>query len=91
MNRIRFKSNAQKFRENKIYKYQLIIDKFIIYEEELFYNRSNIKSAQTKAKDIFLKICKEVDRREKLKSNEKYLQLEPILDRLQIQYEKYNY
>jgi hypothetical protein len=74
-----------------VYKYQLVIDGFIIYEEDLFYNRSNIKAAQNKAKDIFLSICKEVDRREKLRSNEKYLQLEPILDRLQIQYEKYNY
>ncbi len=67
-----------------------MIDGYIIYEEDLFYNRSNIKQAQNKAKDIFLQICKEVDRREKLKSNEKYLQLKLILDRLNIEYEKYN-
>ena len=68
----------------------MIIDKYIIYEDFIYYNRSTIKSAQYKAKDIFVKICKEVDRREKLKCNEKYLLLENILSNLNISYEKYN-
>ncbi len=53
---------ADKFRKIKMYKYQLIIDKFIIYEEFIYYNRSTIKIAQEKAKDVFLRICYEIDK-----------------------------
>jgi hypothetical protein len=56
-----------KFRKTKIYTYQLIIDNFIIYEENIFYNRATIKIAQNKAKDVFLKICQEIDNRKILK------------------------
>lgn len=56
------KDKNEKFRRLKMYKYQLIIDKFIIYEEYIYYNRSTIKIAQEKAKDVFLKICNEVDK-----------------------------
>ncbi len=52
---------GDKFRKMKMYKYQLIIDKYIIYEEYIYYNRSTIKVAQEKAKDVFLKICNEID------------------------------
>ena len=45
-----------------MYKYQLAIDKFVIYEEYIYYNRSTIKIAQEKAKDIFLRICAEIDK-----------------------------
>lgn len=53
---------ADKFRHLKMYKYQLIIDKFVIYEEYIYYNRSTIKVAQEKAKDVFLKVCSEIDK-----------------------------
>jgi hypothetical protein len=53
---------GEKFRKLKMYKYQLIIDKYIIYEEFIYYNRANIKLAQEKAKNIFLKICDEIDK-----------------------------
>ncbi len=62
-NRVNMKSErGEKFRKLKMYKYQLIIDKFVIYEEFIYYNRANIKLAQEKAKNIFLKICEEIDK-----------------------------
>lgn len=62
-NRINMRNEkGEKFRKLKMYKYQLMIDKFIIYEEYIYYNRSTIKIAQEKAKEIFLKICNEIDK-----------------------------
>lgn len=71
-----------------MYKYQLIIDKFVIYEDYICYNRSNIKQAQEKAKTVFLKICHELDKREKLGLNAKFFDLERILNYLNIVYDK---
>ncbi len=34
----------------------------MIYSERIFFNRSTIRIAQEKAKDVFLKICEEVDK-----------------------------
>lgn len=62
------KEKKEKFRRIKMYKYQLIIDNFIIYEEDIFYNRATIKIAQNKAKDVFMKIWQEVDKRKDLLS-----------------------
>ncbi len=62
-NRVNMKNEkGEKFRRMKMYKYQLIIDKFIIYEEYIYYNRSTIKIAQEKAKEIFLRICAQIDK-----------------------------
>jgi hypothetical protein len=74
----------------KMYKYQLIVDDYIIFEDFIYYNRSTIKIAQEKAKDVFLKICKEIDKREKLGLNSQYFELESILIHLGISFEKQN-
>ncbi len=71
-----------------MYKYQLIIDKFVIYEEYIYYNRSTIKLAQENAKTVFLKICKEIDNREKLGLHIKFFDLESIIINVGIAYEK---
>lgn len=56
------KERKEKFRRTKMYKYQLIIDNFIIFEEDIYYNRATIKVAQNKAKEVFLRICEEIDK-----------------------------
>ena len=90
-NRIAIKFNAkEKFRKKKMYEYQLVIDKFIIYQESIAFSRTTIKQAQEKAKNIFLIICKEIDRREKLRLHQSKFDLKLILDYLNIKYQTLN-
>lgn len=92
-NRIMMKfgqKKEEKFRKQKLYDYQLIIDKFVIYEEAIAYNRSTIKIAQEKAKNVFLEICKELERREKLRLHLSKFDLQNILNYLGIKYKKLN-
>lgn len=90
-NRIAIKFNAkEKFRKKKLYDYQLVIDKFVIYQESIAFSRTTIKQAQEKAKNIFLIICKEIDRREKLRLHQSKFDLKLILDHLNIKYQTLN-
>ena len=86
-NRLKLKHNPnEKFRSIKSYEYHLIIDKYIIYQERIFYNKATIRKAQEKAKVVFLEICKEIDKREKLKLHQHQFNLKDILDYLKIKY-----
>ena len=86
------KNNTLPYRKRKMYNYQLIINGYIIYKENIMYNRPSIKRAQEKAKNIFLKVCGEIDRRMKLKMNEqnKHFEIKNILEYLGIIYEEAN-
>ena len=84
--KLKYNENGGKFRNIKSYEYHLIIDKYIIYQEKIFYNKATIRKAQEKAKTVFLEICKEIDRREKLKMNQNQFNLKDILDYLKIKY-----
>ena len=85
---IKYGDKNKKYRENKNYEYQLIIDKYIIYSENIAYNRSTIKKAQKNALQIFKKICKEVDRRLGLRLNESKLELKKVMDYIGITYKE---
>lgn len=92
-NRIMMKfgqKKEEKFRKQKLYDYQLIIDKFVIFEEAIAYNRSTIKMAQEKAKNVFLEICKEIERREKLRLHLSKFDLENIFQYVGIKYKTLN-
>ena len=84
--------NAIPYRKRKMYNYQLIIHGLIIYKEYIAYSRPSIKRAQEKAKNIFLKVCGEIDRRMKLKMNEQnnHFNIKNILEYLGIKYEEAN-
>ena len=84
------KENNTAYRKRKIYTYQLIINGFIIYKENIVYSRPTIKKAQEKAKIIFMRVCDEIDRRMKLKMNEQnnHFDIKNILDYLGIIYEE---
>ena len=84
------KENNTAYRKRKMYTYQLIINGFIIYKENIVYSRPTIKKAQEKAKIIFLRVCDEIDRRMKLKMNEQnnHFYIKNILDYLGIIYEE---
>ena len=86
------KNNTVPYRKRKMYNYQLIINGYIIYKENIMYSRPSIKRAQEKAKNIFLKVCGEIDRRMKLKMNEqnKHFDIKNILEYLGIIYEEAN-
>ena len=83
------KENNMAYRKRKMYTYQLIINGYIIYKENIVYSRPTIKKAQEKAKIIFLRVCDEIDRRMKLKMNEQnnHFDIKNILDYLGITYE----
>ena len=85
-------TNAVPYRRRKMYNYQLIINGLIIYKENIMYSRPTIKRAQEKAKNIFLKVCGEIDRRMKLKMNEQnnHFDIKNILEYLGIIYEEAN-
>ena len=85
-------TNNVPYRKRKMYNYQLIINGLIIYKENIAYNRPSIKRAQEKAKNIFLKVCGEIDRRLKLRMNEqnKHFDIKNILEYLGIIYEEAN-
>jgi len=76
------KENNTAFRKRKMYTYQLVINGYIIYKENIMYSRPTIKKAQEKAKIIFLRVCDEIDRRMKLKMNEQnnHFDIKNILD-----------
>ena len=78
------------FRKTKSYEYQLIIDKYIIYSENIVYNRTNIKKAQRKALEIFKKICNEIDRRLGLRLNESKCELKKVMDYIGVSYKEVN-
>ena len=84
------KENNTSYRKRKMYTYQLIINGYIIYKENIIYNRPSIKKAQEKAKIIFMRVCDEIDRRMKLKMNEQnnHFNIKNILDYLEIIYEE---
>ena len=84
------KENNTAFRKRKMYTYQLVINGYIIYKENIMYSRPTIKKAQEKAKIIFLRVCDEIDRRMKLKMNEQnnHFDIKNILDYLGIIYEE---
>ena len=84
------KENNAAYRRRKMYTYQLIINGYIIYKENIIYNRPSIKKAQEKAKIIFMRVCDEIDRRMKLKMNEQnnHFDIKNILDYLGIIYEE---
>ena len=84
------KENNAAYRKRKMYTYQLIINGYIIYKENILYSRSTIKKAQEKAKKIFKKVCDEIDKRMKLRMNEKnnHFKIRNILDYLGINYEE---
>jgi len=85
-------NNILPYRKRKMYNYQLIINGLIIYKENIAYSRPSIKRAQEKAKNIFLKVCGEIDRRLKLRMNEqnKHFDIKNILEYLGIIYEEAN-
>ena len=85
-------NNILPYRKRKMYNYQLIINGLIIYKENIAYSRPSIKRAQEKAKNIFLKVCGEIDRRLKLRMNEqnKHFDIRNILEYLGIIYEEAN-
>ena len=84
------KENNMAYRKRKMYTYQLIINGYIIYKENILYSRPTIKKAQEKAKNIFMKVCEEIDRRMKLRMNEQnnHFKIKNILDYLGINYEE---
>ena len=84
------KENNMAYRKRKMYTYQLVINGFIIYKENIRYSRPAIKKAQEKAKIIFMKVCEEIDRRMKLKMNEQnnHFDIKNILNYLGIPYEE---
>ena len=84
------RENNKAYRKRKMYTYQLIINGYIIYKENILYSRSTIKKAQEKAKKIFKKVCDEIDKRMKLRMNEKnnHFKIRNILDYLGINYEE---
>ena len=84
------KENNMAYRKRKMYTYQLIINGYIIYKENILYSRPTIKKAQEKAKNIFMKVCDEIDRRMKLRMNEQnnHFKIKNILDYLGINYEE---
>ena len=84
------KENNMVYRKRKMYTYQLIIDGLIIYKENIMYCRPSIKKAQEKAKIKFMKVCDEIDRRMKLKMNERnnHFDIKNILVYLGINYEE---
>ena len=84
------KENNTAYRKRKMYTYQLVINGYIIYKENILYSRPTIKKAQEKAKMIFLHICEEIDRRMKLKMNERnnHFDIKNILVYLGINYEE---
>ena len=86
------KNNNVAYRKRKMYNYQLIIGGYIIYKENIMYSKPTIKRAQEKAKNIFMKVCGEIDRRMKLKMNEqnKHFDIKNILEYLGIIYEEAN-
>ena len=86
------KNAAVPYRKRKMYNYQLIIHGLIIYKEYITYSRPSIKRAQEKAKNIFLKVCGELDRRMKLRMNEqnRHFDIKNILEYLGIIYEEAN-
>ena len=86
------KNNVVPYRRRKMYNYQLIINGYIIYKENIMYSRPSIKRAQEKAKNIFLKVCGELDRRMKLRMNEQnnHFNIKNILEYLGIIYEEAN-
>ena len=86
------KNAAVPYRKRKMYNYQLIINGYIIYKENIMYCRPSIKRAQEKAKNIFLKVCGELDRRMKLRMNEqnRHFDIKNILEYLGIIYEEAN-
>ena len=86
------KNNNVAYRKRKMYNYQLIIGGYIIYKENIMYSKPTIKRAQEKAKNIFMKVCGEIDRRMKLKMNEqnKHFDIKNILEYLGIIYEEEN-
>ena len=87
---IKFGGNRETYNQKKMYEYQLIIDKYIIYSENIKYNRSNIENAQEKAKNIFLQVCNEIDRRIELKLHQSQFEIKDILDYLSIPYRTLN-
>jgi dsRNA-specific ribonuclease len=84
------KNKNELYRKRRTYNYQLIINGFIIYKENIVYNRPNIKKAQQSAYLVFKKICDEIDKRIKLQMNEKnnHFDIKTIMDYLGINYEK---
>ena len=84
------KENNMAYRKRPMYTYQLVINGFIIYKENIRYSRPSIKKAQEKAKIIFLRVCDEIDRRMKLKMNEQnnHFDIKNILNYLGIPYEE---
>ena len=84
------KNNSVPYRKRKMYNYQLIINGYIIYKENIMYSRPCIKRAQEKAKKTFLKVCGEIDRRMKLRMNERnrHFDIKNILEYLGIIYEE---
>ena len=84
------KENNTAYRKRKMYTYQLIINGYIIYKENIIYSRPTIKKAQEKAKMVFLRVTDEIDRRMKLKMNEQnnHFDIKNILDYLGIPYEE---
>ena len=84
------KENNTAYRKRKMYTYQLIINGYIIYKENIIYSRPTIKKAQEKAKIVFLRVTGEIDRRMKLKMNEQnnHFDIKNILDYLGIPYEE---
>ena len=86
---LKFEKERAPYRKRKTYTYQLIIDGYIIYQENIAYNRPAIKVAQEKAKSVFLRVCDEIDRRIRLKMNERnsHFNIKNILDYLGINYE----
>ena len=84
--KLKYNVNAGRFRNIKSYEYHLIVDKYIIYQEQIFYNKATIRKAQDKAKTVFLEICKEIDKRERLKLHQYQFNLKDILDYLKIKY-----
>ncbi|MCQ2816608.1 MAG: DEAD/DEAH box helicase [archaeon] len=77
---------SKKVKNMKLYNYQLVVDKYVIYEDRIYYNRSSITKTQEKAKEVFLKICHEYDLRQSMKMNYSYLDLKGILDYLKLPY-----
>ena len=84
------KNSSVPYRKRRMYNYQLIINGYIIYKENIMYSRPSIKRAQEKAKNTFLKVCGEIDRRMKLRMNERnrHFDIKNILEYLGIIYEE---
>ena len=52
----------------------MVINKFIIYTEDIFYGKSSLRNEQSKALEVFKKMCAEIDNRKKMGLNIKYLE-----------------